>query len=455
MKKKGLFILVFLIIFNIDIIRVFGVEIKGDFNNDGNIDEKDLQIITNNYMSNNPIYDMNNDGQIDIYDMVIVSKMINNSYYKIYNNNGVFIKGFWKEQFDEAIKIARENDYFIMVNNNVYWNNDKYWVYDGTELKGNYNAMYDAVKNASNFKNGVVLNKLGQRVLDNSKGYKAKIAVTQDELNLRNVPAWSPKTDINIPNKELVEINKIDKGFFGVYWNKDSKNILQGYVPYYLDIIQDDNENTMLGYISGREESGLNVGAISDNPNDKGGVSCGVWQFSGNMGSLGDFITYLRDKNYDFYNRLTNAKNSDGGQYKENFKTEWKNIAENYSYDFYKLQQKYSEENFYKNCLNQCNAKGYNLGKILNYSSTRNMIWSTAIHHGQAGAARIFSSIDSNLPVEDYIRTVYAKRLEIIAASYPPNSSNQGVVDIYNSIKKRFERECNEIIRCYQREISY
>ena len=83
------------------------------------------------------------------------------------------------------------------------------------------------------------------------------------------------------------------------------------------------------------------------------------------------------------------------------------------------------------------------------------MIWSTSVQHGASGAVNIFKKIPLATNIEDIIAKVYEERLNMIAKSYPPNSTNPGVVSLYNGIKNRLENEKNEILRIYKRELFY
>lgn len=435
--------------------NVFAINLSADFNKDGVVDLKDLTQISINFNSNNKLCDLNKDGIVDIYDVVIVANQIDSSIFKVFDSNGRFISGYGNGSLEQAIKKAYITNGCVMSNSKIIWNNEYYWTYNGEEQIGKYSNSHDAVSNTKDIKNGKVYNKFGNLLMNNTIGQKGILAVTQDELNLRSEPNWDARTHINIPNKELIEVNRRTNSFYKIRWHKNNNETFDGYVPYYLDFIQDDNNDSMLGYISGKQESNFNPGAVSNNPNDKGGVSVGVWQFSAKAGSLDEFMTWLQTRKLEFYNILNEAYKKDGQEYSNNFIESWKNVANKYYDEFFNIQQEFSKSIFYDSFVRICRRNGYEPGRLLDYVSTRNMIWSSAVHHGPTGAYRIFSKIDPNISMEDYITKVYDGRLEVIADSYPPNSSNQGVVDIYNSIKKRFERESGEIKRCYSREITY
>ncbi|GIM30236.1 hypothetical protein CPJCM30710_29020 [Clostridium polyendosporum] len=456
-KKKCLFLtLLCMFIYSTPGKNVSALTANADVNGDGIIDIRDIIEAEINYNTNNSKYDLNQDGIVDIFDIAKISKNINESAFKVFDSSGKFIQGFSNGKLIEAIKTAsRYKDAVVKNEDKIIWDSTGYWTYNGETLITKFPNYYDAVQNTSSIRNGKVITKFGTELLNNTTGYKGVLAVAQCAVNLRQQPSWSPKSDVDVPSAALVEVVRRTNSFYEVKWHKDESTVLTGYVPYYLDFIQDDKNNSMLGYISGKEESDFNPAAILDKPSDLGGVSCGVWQFSSNAGSLGRFMMWLQSRKPEFYTVLNDARVKDDNSYKDNFKAAWISIANNYYDEFFNIQQEFAENLFYDEFIQIARTNGYEPGRLLNHSSTRNMIWSTAIQHGPTGAYRIFSNIDSNLPMEDYIRKVYEARFVIIAASYPPDSSDPGVVAIYNGVKERFDEESAEIIRTYQREISY
>ena len=457
MKNKFKCLKVIVVILGVNLIFYTNVfsKVIGDINNDGIVDLKDLTEISINFNSNNCKCDLNKDGIVDIYDIVIVANQIDSSAFKVFDDNGKFISGYGNGNLGQAIKKAYTINGYVISGSDIIWNNQYYWVYDGEKEIGKYSNSNEAVLIAKDIKNGKVYNKFGELLVNNTIGHKGILAVTQDELNLRIAPEWNARTDINIPNAELLEVKRRTHSFYEIQWHKNNKETLTGYVPYYLDFIQDDNKDSMLGYISGKQESNFNPGAISNNPNDKGGLSVGVWQFSATAGSLGEFMTWLQTREPSFYNILNKAYINDGYDYRDNFIEAWKQLANDYYDQFFNIQQEFSKMIFFDSFVKICKHNGYDPGRLLDYVSTRNMIWSSAVHHGPTGAYKIFRKIDNTIPMKDYIDQVYTGRLSVVADSYPPDSSNKGVVKIYNAIKQRFERESKEIKRDYEREITY
>jgi hypothetical protein len=63
-----------------------------------------------------------------------------------------------------------------------------------------------------------------------------------------------------------------------------------------------------LGLKASKYESDLNPGAISNTSGDYGGKSYGAWQFSSKTGSLNSFVNWLKEKDGEFYSKLSEAR---------------------------------------------------------------------------------------------------------------------------------------------------
>lgn len=456
-KTKTLLLTLALCIFaNASIAQA--ITIKYDYNNDGMVDIKDIAEISRHYTTNNSTYDLNKDGIVDIYDITQISKNINNLTFKIYDKNGDFVKGYNSGDLLTAINEASKLDNgFVMSNGKLAWDPNSYWVYNGETLVKSSPTAYQAMNDAQNLSSGKVATKLGTLLYDKSTNYKAVLGVVSgDSVNYRKGPSTSEPILGVLSNGLLMQVNSIARKFFSTSWIKEDKSILDGYTYYnYIDVIQDDLNQSFLGYIAAKKESGMDAGAIADNPADKGGVSCGAFQFAANVGSLTSFMTWLEGKEPTFYKKLNDAKVLDGNIYSENYKAAWRNIADTEHDKFYKLQQQYVRMGYYDSFLVYTSKNGYNTQELVKYNATRNMIMSTAIHHGAYGAYNIFKNAGAVTDMNSFIDRVYEERLKVVEKSYPPTSPDPNVVAIYNGIKSRFQAESAEIKRVYAREISY
>lgn len=431
-----------------------------DINKDGVINSSDLDTLSIYFYSDNIMYDLNNDRIVDALDLAILAKNITtyeeeDQIIEAYDKDGKLLKSFSNHNLINAISLASQNNGVVKYNDNIIWNNTKYFIYGSNEAIMNYNSIRDAVKNAESLDNSIVVSKNGNIIYNKKLNFRKILGVTNTTVNLRSEPNMGARTDLTIPEGTLVEVSNIERGFYKIsYYAKNNKHHI-GYVPNYLDIIQDDINNSQLGYISAREESNGNPGIVSQNPNDKGGASFGVWQLSSKMGSVDAFLEFIKDKNPRIYYQLIDAKDKDGGEFDENFINEWKKVADHYYDDFYELQRKFIKDDYYDTVIKMARKNNINLEPFLDFNSTSNMIWSTSVQHGPGGTINILKKISLNSPIEDIISNIYEERIKIIAKSYPPDSPNLGVVALYNGIKNRLENEKEEIIRIYQRELNY
>lgn len=430
-----------------------------DLNNDGIIDSKDLETLSIFFGSNEEKYDLNRDGIIDAVDLAILAKQIHSNeigdhVFTVFKNDSV-LGTFTKNNLLNAISLAAQNGGVVKSNDNLVWNNENYFIYSNNEVHSTGKSIREAVKNAYNINNSIVVSKNGNIIYNKNLNYRKIIGVTRTSVNLRSEPRMDARTDLMIPDGTLVEVNSIVRGFYKVSYYDSENNVHNGYIPSYLDIIQDDISNSQLGYISAREESNGDPGAVGLNPNDKGGASFGVWQLSSKMGSVDEFLDFIKNKNSEIYVILTEAKKQDKNTFGENFIEKWKEVADNYYDTFYELQRSFIKRNYFDSFSTLVKKNNLNIDYLLDFNSTSNMIWSTSVQHGADGAVNIFKKIPLATNIEDIIAKVYEERLNIIAKSYPPNSTNPGVVSLYNGIKNRLENEKNEILRIYKRELFY
>lgn len=427
--------------------------INPDTNADLMINPKDIEELSKYYNGNNATYDFNKDGIVDIYDKVMVSKYINNDPYKVYNSIGIYQSTHMQGKLTDAVKSSTITNGKVVLNTTgaTIWDKLSYYAFNDELLSGKYSNMYDAIKNTNSLVKGRVYSKYGTELLNNSTNFKRTLGVTNvDGLNFRTGPGTSYAKISTLSSGVMVEVLGKNSGFYKVnLYNQDGTYTLGYLHQLYLDIIQDDKLESNFGYIAAKYESNMDPGAIGDHPDDKGGVSFGMFQLSSNMGSLASFMIWLQGQNTTIYNILNNAKIVDGNTYGTNYRTAWGNIANNYYEEFYRLQLKYVKGEYYDGFIRVANNNNFDVSKIVNYYSTRNMIFSTSIQHGPTGAYNLIYTIDRSLSMASYVQKVYDNRLYRVSLSYPAGST------IYEGIKSRYIQESSDIMRSYNREISY
>ncbi|MGL5650217.1 MAG: DUF4214 domain-containing protein [Paraclostridium sp.] len=285
---------------------------------------------------------------------------------------------------------------------------------------------------------------------------KARIKVSA--LNLRKEPSLEADVLTTMQSGDRVVILgrvKTDLTYYQIEYVKNGK-IYNGYASMFVsgvnttEIFEDNLNNEFLGVLSERYESNGDPGLVSSGNGDYGGKSYGAWQFSSTMGSLDEFVSWLRNENNEFYKKLTDARAlDDNTNCGPNFDKAWKEIAQNHNNTFYNLQHKYVKENFYDKLVNKLLKSG-DFSNVVSTFAGRNVLWSTAVQHGVTGSYRIISPLQSKCNnVEDFIKAVYAERGrkdENGQLVYFANNS-QAVQD---SVAKRFTREQEDAIQCYR-----
>ncbi|MCU9813639.1 SH3 domain-containing protein [Paraclostridium sp. AKS73] len=277
-------------------------------------------------------------------------------------------------------------------------------------------------------------------------------------LNLRKEPSLEADILTTMQSGDRVVILgrvKTDLTYYQIEYVKNGK-IYNGYASMFVsgvnttEIFEDNLNNEFLGVLSERYESNGDPGLVSSGNGDYGGKSYGAWQFSSTMGSLDEFVSWLRNENNEFYKKLTDARAlDDNTNCGPNFDKAWKEIAQNHNNTFYNLQHKYVKENFYDKLVNKLLKSG-DFSNVVSTFAGRNVLWSTAVQHGVTGSYRIISPLQSKCNnVEDFIKAVYAERGrkdENGQLVYFANNS-QAVQD---SVAKRFIREQEDAIQCYR-----
>ena len=287
----------------------------------------------------------------------------------------------------------------------------------------------------------------------------AKARIIDEPMNLRDNPSQKHSNVLKtMPiGADVVVLDRV-KGDIPYYKVKyvDGGKVYEGYVSVYfagttvVELYQDNSNNEFLGVLSEKYESNGNPGAISDTPGDFGGKSYGAWQLSAKTGSLDSFVNWLKDKNYEFYKQLTDARNLDANtNCGPNFDSAWRNIANNHYNTFYYLQQQYTKEAFYDALLMKLVKTG-DYSKILSSFAARNVIWSTVVQHGVAGAYNIIANkVNETNDVEAFIKGVYAERGRrrsdgVLVHFYGSSKAVQ------ESVARRFIREEKEALKMYR-----
>ena len=216
-------------------------------------------------------------------------------------------------------------------------------------------------------------------------------------------------------------------------------------------IFNDDSQSTDntsgLGFVASKYESNSNPATISNTPGDYGGKSYGAWQFSSKTGSLDSFVGSLREKNSEFYTKLSEAKAKDGNKFGKNFDVEWTNIALYNKDKFLNLQHDYVKQNYYDSVAQSLKSKyGFDISEKSN--ALKESLWSTVVQHGVGGTLSVFSKLNLNKSDGNIINDLYNERQNVNL--YFRSSSSEVKQSVYN----RFTREKQDMMSMLESEFA-
>lgn len=278
--------------------------------------------------------------------------------------------------------------------------------------------------------------------------------------------SWNVDTPVGCKVTIESKVRGIDKGKAADFYKISAvinRNIYTGYIraKYYgsptVMIYTDTNAHDYLGILSEQYESGGDAGAISSGVGDAGGKSYGAWQFASNVGSLKTFVLWLKNKNYNFYERLYGAMQTDykneGTYYGNQFDAQWRDIAAKNYEEFYNLQHEHIYENYYNAMVKKLvsNKYGYNYEKRLRSFAVRNVFWSSAVHHGVTGGFNIVMKFGQTENVSQFISSIYDERGRKNSDGtmvYFPKSSPS----VQASVANRLVNECKDALAIWNQE---
>lgn len=174
------------------------------------------------------------------------------------------------------------------------------------------------------------------------------------------------------------------------------------------------------GDFSARYESGT-AGSAAIGYDKTGGTSYGKWQLSSKQGSLEGFLRYLDAQGGDAAAtaaRLRAAGPADTGGRQGAMPEAWKKEAQANPAEFERWQREYVRGTFYEPAAQSLPGGAAALASAS--PAVREMIWSTAVQHGAAGATDIFKKVwRDGMTDADFIRATYADRATRFGGSDP------------------------------------
>lgn len=192
-----------------------------------------------------------------------------------------------------------------------------------------------------------------------------------------------------------------------------------------------------LGKLSARFESGSD-GIAAIGYDRTGGTSYGKYQIASRVGSMNSFLSFLDEKAPDLASRLRGAGPANTGSRQGRMPDVWRAIAKEQPERFESLQEAYISESHYKPAL-QSITRNTGLSEERLSAAMREVIWSTAVQHGPAGAARIFDRADdmSGKPGDAAYERKLINNVYALRAGQFGSSSSQ----VRAAVQNRFRQE--------------
>lgn len=202
-----------------------------------------------------------------------------------------------------------------------------------------------------------------------------------------------------------------------------------------------------LGALSAQFESGSQgVSAIGYDKN--GGTSYGAYQIASKPGTMKHFIEYLETEAPEWAKALKSAGPANTGSKNGRMPDVWRKIAADDPERFERLQREFIESTHYAPARDKILARtGIDMDAMP--AAAREALWSTAVQHGPAGAAKIFGraikSLDAGKRGEEFaqklISTIYDDRTTQFGSS---------TANVQASVKSRMNVEKQMVLAMLQ-----
>jgi hypothetical protein len=163
-----------------------------------------------------------------------------------------------------------------------------------------------------------------------------------------------------------------------------------------------------IGELSAAFESGTaGVNAIGYDKN--GGTSYGTYQIASKPGTMKEFMNFLQEREPGWASRLKAAGAANTGSATGRMPDVWRSIAAADADKFGRLQREFIESTHYQPARDKILART-GVDMDTQPMAAREALWSTAVQHGPAGAARIFSRAIASVGADDSAPN-FAKKL--------------------------------------------
>lgn len=154
---------------------------------------------------------------------------------------------------------------------------------------------------------------------------------------------------------------------------------------------------------------------------------------------MNNFLSFARISGSPAYNALAGKTPGSAA-----FNQAWKGLASSDPQGFENLQHQFIKSSHYDPAVQQvANSIGLNVEN--RSKAVQDVLWSTSVQHGAAGAAKIFRNAvgsNANLSDAEIIKRVYAERSADGGNKYFPSSS----ASVRNSVVNRFGNELRDAL---------
>lgn len=204
-----------------------------------------------------------------------------------------------------------------------------------------------------------------------------------------------------------------------------------------------------IGALSATFESGTRgVNAIGYDRN--GGTSYGTYQIASKPGTMKGFIEYLQDREPRWAAELKAAGPANTGSTRGRMPDAWRAIAAEDAEKFGRLQRDFIEASHYAPARDKILARtGVDMDEMP--VAAREALWSTAVQHGPAGAARIFGRTITSIGTD---RTGQEFAQKLIDTVYENRKSQFGssTASVQASVKNRMNVEKDMVLAMLDNE---
>lgn len=210
-----------------------------------------------------------------------------------------------------------------------------------------------------------------------------------------------------------------------------------------------------LGALAARFESGED-GIAAVGYDAHGGTSYGKFQISSRAGTMKQFLSYLSEKAPDLAKRLAAAGPANTGGKGGRMPETWKAIASEQPGRFEQLQNDFVHESHFEPAA-QALEKNTGVSFANMPEALREVLFSTAVQHGAAGAVRIVSRALERLSTPSAqqksmpARQAYETGKELIQHIYAIRAGQFGSssMHVQSSVKNRLQEEMQEALTMF------